>query len=199
MKKLILTFFLMFAVMVIVNGQFTKIGGGIALSSGFRFHDQLMTGNRSSTIAVSFKGIYKISEPFQISPSFGFFLPHATSEQSSKQTVSSMMFDINGNFILNPSGSIEFYGLAGIDILFTSDKYSSGGSPSNKETDNALGLNLGIGTCLKISEKLGIYGEAKYIFNDNYNQFIINAGALLNINLTKKHENPKIETNYPYR
>ena len=199
MKKLILIFFLMFAVMVIVNSQFTKIGGGIALSSGFRFHDQLMTGNRSSTIAVSFKGIYKISEPFQISPSFGFFLPHATSEQLSKQTVSSMMFDINGHFILNPSGSIDFYGLAGIDILFISDKYSSGGSPSNKETDNALGLNLGIGTCLKISEKLGIYGEAKYIFNDKYNQFMINAGALLNINLTKRHENPKIETNYPYR
>jgi Outer membrane protein beta-barrel domain len=199
MKKLIVTLLLMYAVLTIANGQFTKIGGGIALSSGFRFHDQLMTGNRSSTIAVSFKGIYKISEPFQISPSFGFFLPNATSEQSSKQTVSSMMFDINGHFILNPSGSIEFYGLAGIDILFTSDKYSSGGSPSNKETDNALGLNLGIGTCLKISEKLGIYGEAKYIFNDKYNQFMINAGALLNINLTKKHENPKIETNYPYR
>lgn len=189
----------MFAVIVIINGQFTKIGGGIGLSSGFRFHDQLMTGNRSGTIAVSFKGIYKISEPFQISPSFCFFFPHVTNSQSSKQTVFSEMFDINGHYILNPSGRIEFYGLAGIDILFTSDKYSSGGSPSNKETDNTLGLNLGIGTCLKISEKLGIYGEAKYIFNNKYNQFNINAGALLNINPPKKHENPKIETNYPYR
>jgi hypothetical protein len=130
MKKLILTFLLIFAVMVIVNGQFTEIGGGIGLSSGFRFHDQLMTGNKSGSIAVSFKGIYKITEPFQISPSFCFFFPHVTNSQSSKQTVSSEMFDINGHYILNPSGSIEFYGLAGIDILFTSDKYSSGGSPS---------------------------------------------------------------------
>jgi opacity protein-like surface antigen len=199
MKKIILTFLMMFTVLVIVNGQFTKIGGGIVLSSGFRFHDQLMTGNGSGTIGVSFKGIYRISEAFQISPSFCFFLPHVTNDQSSKQTVSSEMFDINGHYILNPSGSIEFYGLAGIDILFTSDKYTSSGSPSNKETDNALGLNLGIGTCLKISEKLSIYGEAKYIFNKKYNQFIINAGALLNINPPKKHENSKIETSYPYR
>lgn len=199
MKKLILTFFLMFAGIAILNGQFTKIGGGIALSSGFRFHDQLITGNRSGTIAVSFKGIYTINELFQISPSFAFFLPHVTSEQTSKQKVSSTMFDINGHYILNPSGKLEFYGLAGIDILFTSDKFSSGGSPSNKVTDNALGLNLGIGTCIRISEKLALYGEAKYIFNNKYNQFMVNAGALLNINLSKKHKNPKIETNYPYR
>jgi hypothetical protein len=199
MKKLIVTFLLMFAVLAIVYGQFTKIGGGIALCSGFRLHDQLVTGNSSGTIAVSLKGIYIISEPFQISPSFCFFIPHVSSYQSSKQTASSLMFDINGHYILNPSARIEFYGLAGIDILFTSDKYSSVDLPSNKETDNALGLNLGIGTSLKISEKLGIYGEAKYIFNNKYNQFMINAGALLNINLSKKHENPKIETNYPFR
>jgi hypothetical protein len=86
-----------------------------------------------------------------------------------------------------------------MDILFTSEKFSSGGSPSNKVTDNALGLNLGIGACLRISEKLGIYCETKYIFNNKYNQFMVDAGALLNINLPKKHENPKIETNYPYR
>ena len=199
MKKLIVTFLLMLVVMTVISGQFTKIGGGIALSSGFRFHDQLMTGNSSGPVAVSFKSIYKVSEPFEISPSFGFILPHVRSEQSSKQTVSSLMFDLNGHYILNPSGWIDFYGLAGIDILFISDKYSSGGTPSNKETDNALGLNVGIGTCLKIGDKFGVYGEAKYIFNNKYNQFMINAGALLNINLSKKHENPKIETNYPYR
>jgi outer membrane protein X len=199
MKKLILTFLLMFALLVMANGQFTKIGGGIALSSGFRFHDQLTTGNSSGSIAVSFKGIYKISEPFQISASFGFFPPHITHELSSRRTVSSMMFDINGHYILNPTARIEFYGLTGIDILYTSDKYSSSGVPSNKETDNALGLNLGIGTSLKINENLGIYGEGKYIFNNKYNQLMINAGVLITINKAKKHDNPKIETNYPYR
>jgi outer membrane protein X len=199
MKKLILTFLLIFAVLIIADGQFTKIGGGLAMSSGFRFHDQLMTGNRSGIIAVSVRGIYRISEPFQISPSFCFFLPHVTSGQLSKHTISSMMFDINGHYILTSSGSFEFYGLGGIDILFASDKYSSSGSPSNKETDNTLGLNLGIGTGLKIGEKFGIYSEVKYIFNDKYNQFMISAGVLLNINMTRKQEKPGIESNYPYR
>lgn len=199
MKKSIVIFLMMFAVLTRVNGQFTRIGGGISLSSGFGFHDQLIAGNSSGKIAISFKGIYKISEPFQISPSFCFFFPHVTSVQTAKQTVTSMMFDVDGHYILNPSGRIEFYGLAGIDILYVSDKYSSSGTPSNKETDNALGLNLGAGTSLKISEKFGIYGEAKYLLNSRYSQFIVTAGAHLNLNLSKKNENPKIDTNYPYR
>lgn len=199
MKKSIVIFLMTFAVLTMVSGQFTKIGGGISLSSGFGFHDQLITGTSSGKIAISLKGIYRISEPFQISPSFCFFFPHIARIQTSKQTITSMMFDIDGHYILNPSSRIEFYGLAGFDILYASDKYSSGVTPSNKQTDNSLGLNLGAGTSLKISDKLGIYGEAKYLLNSRYSQFIVNAGVLLTINLSKKNENPRIDTNYPYR
>lgn len=198
MKKLIAIFLMMLSVLTKTNGQFTKIGGGISLSSGFGFHDQLITGTSSGKIAISFKGIYKISETFQISPSFCFFFPRVTSAQTARQTVTSMMFDIDGHYILNPSARIEFFGLSGIDILYASEVYSSGGTPSNKETDNALGLNIGVGTSLKISEKLGVYGEAKYLLSSRFSQFIVTAGALLNINLSKKNENPRIDTNYPY-
>jgi Outer membrane protein beta-barrel domain len=189
MKKLTFIFLLMFAVLITASGQFYGIGGGITLSSGFQFHDQAMEGNKSGTIGVSLKSVYKISDPFQISPSFTFFYPHVTNGSLSKQSISSMMFDINGQYILNPSDRIEFYGLAGLDILFAANKYSSGGSPSSKETDNALGLNFGIGTSLKITEIFDIYGEAKYVFNNKYNQFMINAGILFSINLMKKPEN----------
>ena len=190
MKKLIAIFLMMFAVLRMINGLLTKIGGGISLSNGFGFHDQLITGTSSGKIGISFKGIYKISEPFQISPSFCFFFPRVTSVQTAKQTVTSVMFDIDGHYILNPSARIEFFALSGIDILYASEIYSSGGIPSNKETDNALGLNLGVGTSLKISEK--------HLLSSRFSQFIVTAGALLNINLSKKNENPRIDTNYPY-
>jgi len=192
MKKFVATFILIISFLSIANGQFTKIGGGLALSSGFQFHQQTYAGNKSGIIAVSFKGIYEINLPFHISPSFTIFYPHITKDPGSKQTVSLMMFDINGHYVFNSLDRFEFYGLAGLDILFTKNKYSSAGLPSSSESDNALGLNLGLGTYMKITEKFDIYGEAKYLFNNKYNQFMLNAGVLLNIDWMKKHENSDI-------
>jgi opacity protein-like surface antigen len=192
MKKFVATFILIISLLSMTNGQFTKIGGGLALSSGFQFHQQTFTGNKSGIIAVSFKADYNISLPFYLSPSFTIFYPHITKDPGSKQTVSSMMFDINGHYVFNSLDKFEFYGLAGLDILFTKNKYSYVGSPSSSESDNALGLNLGLGTYMKITDKFDIYGEAKYIFNNKYNQFMLNAGVLLNIDWMKKHENTEL-------
>jgi hypothetical protein len=189
MKKLFVTFLLMVSVLSMACGQFTGIGGGLAMSSGFQFHEQTLEVNKSSFVAISLKAIYKISVPFNVSPSFTFFFPHVTKVSKSKQTISSMTFDLNGHFVLNPPDRIEFYGLAGLDILFASNKYSPEGLPASKESDNAPGLNLGVGTYIKITEKCSIYGEGKYVFNNKYNQFMVNAGILLNIDHKKKHKN----------
>jgi hypothetical protein len=189
MKKLILTVLLMISVLSTANAQFTKIGGGLALSSGFPFHQQTLTANRSGIIALSFKGIYEISLPLHISPSYTIFYPNITNDLPVKTTVSSMMFDINGHYIFNSPDKFEFYGLAGLDILFTNKKEKNEGSPLFKESDNALGLNLGVGTYMKITKQFEIYGEGKYVFNNRYNQFMLNVGILLNIGGIKKHEN----------
>jgi hypothetical protein len=103
------------------------------------------------------------------------------------------MFDIDGHYLLNASDRFEFYGLAGLDIIFANNKYSSQGLPASKESDNAPGINLGAGTFIKITEKFDICGEAKYVFNGRYNQFIINAGVLLKIDKKKKHQLEKTE------
>jgi len=188
MKKLIVTILLMISVLSMANAQFTKIGGGLALSSGFPFHQQTWDSNRSGIIAVSIKGIYEISVPLHISPSFTFFYPRITKDQMVKTSVSSMMFDINGHYVFNSLDKFEFYGLAGLDILFAKKKEAYEGSPAFKESDNALGLNLGVGTYMKITEQFDIYGESKYIFS-KYDQFMLNVGILLNIDWMKKHEN----------
>jgi opacity protein-like surface antigen len=210
MKKLLVTILLMTSLNLLTNAQFTKIGGGLALSSGFPF--QNVTGYdayKSGHLAVSFKGIYEISLPLHISSSFTIVYPHitkvqgsmptsapgyipnTTNEQVSKTSISSMFFDINCHYVFNSLNRFEFYGLAGIDILFTKEKSSNSGSSTFKQSDNALGLNLGAGTYMKITEQFDIFGEAKYIFS-KYDQFMLNAGVLINIGWMKNHENPGI-------
>jgi hypothetical protein len=191
MKKIIVVLVLIIGPLTISSAQFTKIGGGLTLSSGFPFHHQTWDANQSGKIAVSFKGIYEISVPFHISPSFTIFYPHITKDASMKTTVSSIMFDINGHYVFNSLDRFEFYGLAGLDILYANKKESFESSSTFKESDNALGLNLGVGTYMKITEQFDLYGEVKYIFS-NYDQFMLNAGILLNIDWLKKNETPGI-------
>jgi outer membrane autotransporter protein len=109
--------------------------------------------------------------------------------QLDKTVVSSMMFDVNGHYVFNSLDKYEFYGLAGLDILFARKKNTYGSMPSSTESDNALGINLGIGTYMKITEQFDLYGEAKYVFNNKYNQFMVNAGVLVNLDWLKKNEN----------
>jgi len=190
MKKLLIISLMIALFLSNANAQFTKIGGGIGLSSGF-YYDERTTfdANRSGKIALSFKGIYEISVPLHISPSITVFYPHITKNQVDKTIVSSMMFDINGHYVFNSLKQFEFYGLAGLDVLLAKKKDVYETSGTFKETDNLLGLNLGVGTYMKITETFDIYGEAKYVLNGRYNQFMLNVGILLNIDWMKKHEN----------
>jgi hypothetical protein len=197
MKKLFILLFASVISFSVVNGQFTKAGGGLGYSTGFPFHNMPWDANKSGHFNLSLKGIYQLNLPVQISPSFTFLFPHITKEtqygEEITTTVSTMMFDINGHYVFNSLDRFEFYGLAGIDILLAGKKevYVMSGSPTstNKEKDNALGLNLGVGSYMKISEQIDLYGEVKYIVS-KYDQFIVNVGVLININLLKKNENP---------
>lgn len=191
MKKFSVTMFLLIPIFFMANAQFTKIGGGLALSSGFPFHNMSWDYNKSGVIAVSFKGIYEVSVPVHISPSFTIFYPHITKDMMDKTTVSSMMFDINGHYVFNSLDKFEFYGLAGLDILFAKKKESLGTYGTFKEKDNALGLNIGAGAYMKITEQFDLYGEAKYVIS-KYDQFMVNVGLLINIDWLKKHENTEL-------
>jgi len=180
MKKLIFCLVITVCAVQLINAQFTKIGGGIAFSNGFKFHNLDDEANQSGHFAAFLKGIYEISPPLHVSPSFTFFYPNITEDASTNTIVTSMMFDINGQYVFSSSDRFEFYGLAGLDILLTwkKDKYESSGT--FKESDNALGLNAGAGSCLKITEKTALFAEAKYIIS-KYGQLMLNAGILINL------------------
>jgi len=191
MKKINIIFILAILTFSAANGQFTKLGGGLGYTTGFPFHQQTWDANKSGHYDVSVKGIYELNLPVHISPSFTFFMPHVTKDISSKTSVTAMMFDLNGHYVFNSLDNFEFYGLAGIDILLAWKKETFNGSSSSKESDNALGLNIGAGTCLKMTEQIDLYLEAKYILS-KYDQFMLNVGVLLNLQWLSKNENPGI-------
>jgi len=181
----------MISIIPMVNAQFKKIGGGLALSSGFQFHNVSNDYNKSGIIAVSLKSIYELNLPVHISPSFTIFYPNITKGQDDKTNVSSIMFDINGHYLFNSQDKLEFYGLAGLDFLISWKKLTFENnivsSPTITEMDNAMGLNLGAGTYMKISGQFDIYGEVKYILS-KYDQFMLNVGILIKIGRDKKQE-----------
>ena len=188
MKKIISIFVLLITIPAVVNSQFTKVGGGIAVSTGFHFNNETGTDHRSGLLGPFIKGIYEINLPFHISPSFTFFIPHVTKtefgvDSESKVRVSSMMIDINGHYVFNSLDRFEFYGLAGLNLNFSRIKWVStlaGTTSKSVETDNVLGLNLGAGTYFKLTDQFDIYSEAKYILS-RYDHFIFNLGVLINI------------------
>lgn len=192
MNKIIFTVLLISAYFSSANAQFIKIGGGLAFSNGFQFDGQSEAAYKCGVLALSLKHIHKIKGPVQVSPYFTFFFPHITNSQLDKTTVFSMMFDCDFHYVFNYLDRFEFYGLAGPDLLIAWKKDIYEGSATIKEKSSAWGLNLGAGTSVKITKQLYLYGEAKYVFNNKYDQFLLNLGVYLDIDWIKKHKNSDI-------
>ncbi|MBN2862661.1 MAG: outer membrane beta-barrel protein [Bacteroidales bacterium] len=192
MKKSLFFLLLIAGMISTANGQFTKIGGGLAYGSGYYFNNVDFSGYRSPHLAVSFTGIYEITVPIHVAPSFTVFFPHVSTINDSKTIISEVMFDINGHYVFNSLDRFEFYGLAGLNILLTSEKNKFTGEDTYKEADNALGFNLGAGTYIKITDQFDAYCEAKYVIS-KYDQFMFNAGILINLDWLIKHEKKIID------
>lgn len=197
MKNHILTSFLIITVLFPANAQFTKTGMGITGSTGIAWNNEnKINSHKTNNPAITLKGIYKISLPLHIEPSFTWFIPHVTKSTSinymSKEIVSAMLFDVNGHYIFNSLDKFEFYGLAGLNVTFIGMKWvleKDGDITSkSKESDNAFGLNIGAGACMKLTQQFDLFGEVKYVLS-KYDQIILNVGVLINIDWLIKHEN----------
>ena len=175
MKKIYIYLVILIVTTSVSNGQFTKLGGGLGFSTGYPFHNVGLDYNKSGHLYASAKGIVELSLPFHISPSITFFMPHITkigdALSQSTYTISTLMFDVNGHYVVNSLDRFEFYGLAGFDILLAWKKevyktFSATPFTENrKEQDNALGLNIGAGAYLKITKQIDLFTEAKYIIS----------------------------------
>jgi opacity protein-like surface antigen len=180
-----------------VNAQFTKVGGGLTAGSGIAYNNESdLKDHRTTFPALTVKGIYEITLPLHVSPSFTWYYPRVTKsmfspEESSKHVISALMADVNGHYVINSLNRFEIYALAGLNLTFIKSKWKSeyfGTTTSSKDSDNSLGLNLGAGTYIKMTNQFDLFAEAKYIIS-KYDQFIVNAGILINIDWLMKNEN----------
>jgi len=194
MKKIFVLFFAVIAISYVAQAQFTKAGGGLGFTTGFPFHKETWESNQSSKFDIFAKGIYEITLPLHISPSFTWIVPNiykvSEFEGTEKSSVSAIMFDINGHYVFNSLNRFEFYGLAGLDILLARKKFVSefdNVSYKSVEKDNAIGLNVGLGTYIKVTNQFDIFTEAKYLVS-KYGQFMLNAGLLINLQWLSKNE-----------
>jgi outer membrane immunogenic protein len=192
MKKLTLSFLIIISVLSMSNAQFTKVGGGLTYGTGFRFNNET-TGqeadlHKGPNLGIFVSGIYELNLPFHLAPSFTYFFPRTNEiAQTSfgKTRVSELMFDLNGHYVFNSLDKFEFFGLAGLNVTLANLKWLG---TSSSGSDNALGLNIGAGTYMKMTEQFDLYGEVKYIIS-KYDQLMINVGVLINLDSVKKHEN----------
>jgi opacity protein-like surface antigen len=171
------------------SAQFTKLGGGITFGTGVYFHDETESDNhKTGNIAITLEGIYEINLPFHIAPSFTLFMPKTTDYNESKNTISAFLFDINGHYVFNSLDRFEFYGLAGLNVTLLKNKWKYDfDDSSDASTETALGLNIGGGAYMKMTEQLDLFGEVKYIASKR-DQFLLTAGVLLNIDWLKKNQ-----------
>jgi outer membrane immunogenic protein len=194
MKKLLSTFLMAFSMAVLVNGQFTKIGGGLTYGTGFHYNnvtspDFEANFHKGPNLGIFVTGIYELKLPVHIAPSFTYFFPRTNKDTQvtsnpQKTRVSGMMFDLNGHYVFNSLDRFEFFGLAGLNITFAKIKWLN---TTSGDSDNAIGLNIGAGTYMKLTEQLDLYGQVKYIVS-KYDRLVINAGLLLNVDWLKKNE-----------
>jgi opacity protein-like surface antigen len=201
MKKIALLVLVLFTCSGAAKSQLTKIGGGLGYTTGYTFDKADYDYNKSGHLNFYAATILEVNLPFHIAPSLTYFLPHvwkySDAFSESRITVSTLMIDVNGHYVFNSLDRFEFYGLAGLDILlawkkdnFKSTSATNPVEETIREKDNAIGLNLGVGTYMKITESMDLNIEAKYLLS-KYGQFMINAGVLFNLQYLNKKEREK--------
>ncbi len=197
MKKVVVTILIMISAMTLASGQLTKIGGGLGFSSGFQFNNEDGADHKTGNPIIFFTGIYELSLPIHLSPSINIYMPHITKFEdvgySDKLSIMAYSLDINGHYVFNSLDRFEFYGLAGLNFLLlgrksTYDSVDLLEPIKNKESDNALGLNIGAGSYIKVRETFDLFVEVKGIVSSQF-QFVASGGILLNIDWMKKHQN----------
>jgi len=158
-----------------VNAQESKISVGAGLNYATKIEN----------IGISLQGLYKINPTWEASPKFTYFFK--------KNFMSYSALDFNGHYVFSDNGSSAFYALAGLNITFykfdfgnnsgwgyeIDEEYGDfmGGISLGEAKGSEMGLNIGIGTRLAISDKLDFNAEGKFILG-NLNYLNLGVGIL---------------------
>ncbi len=136
------------------NAQIS-IGGGVAYATGI------------SNIGISVNGEYAINDDWDAAAGFTYFLKKGYLNWSA--------LDLDAHYNFTEASFGKVYGIAGLNVLFASYKIptvdlGAFGSYGGNYSSSSVGLNLGIGTKIAMSDKLAIAPEVKYAIGSGYLQ-----------------------------
>lgn len=198
MKKTLFLLIIILSGSVLVHGQLTKVGGALSYNTGYYYnlesHGEKLKDHKTGNPVISFTAIYEISLPLHLRPSINIFIPNITKTDFDKRVISAYSVDLDAHYVFNYLDRFELYGLAGLNILYVRMKsvYEFDGfSETFTGSNNALGLNLGAGSYIKLRDEFDLFVELKAILGKQI-QGVLTAGILLNVDWMSKNENREL-------
>lgn len=164
MKKIILTT-LVLCFTISTYAQMA-IGGGIGYNQ------------EVSSIGITVKGEFNITEQIAISPNVSYFFGNSTFLGYNQSLLG---IDVNATYAFNIIEKLKVYPIVGANFssyktrtsfLFIIDE--------TVENETAFGANIGAGAQWQFTDKLCVYLEPKFVAS-NYSQVVVNAGVLLKL------------------
>jgi outer membrane protein X len=146
-------------------------GGNLVLGSGDSF----------TNFGIGAKFQYNVTNPLRLEGSFTYFLPKKEGVTGLAETSLSMWdLSVNGHWLFPVADKVTVYPLAGLGVLGTSvsAKVDLGelGNFSGSGSDTEIGLNLGGGVDLKLTDELFLNAELKYKVASTWGRLLISAG-----------------------
>ena len=156
MKKFIVLFSMMFFIMGNAFAQKGIQAAGVHLSYGTEIE----------SFGIGLKYQYNITDNIRLEPSMNYFFENNGIDQ----------FDINANahYLFPMASNVRIYPLAGLTFARWSFPQLIGGKFSNDAT--RLGINIGGGAEMDITDKLMLNFELKYQLVNDFDQAIFNLG-----------------------
>lgn len=134
-------------------------------------------------------GMYNINEQIKIVPNIMYYLPHEIVTSDGSQSFTWWVFNMDGNYIILDQEAFQVYGLMGLSMVYLKGEQDEPPFQDLKY-QYKLGLNIGAGIRLPISDKVSPFAELKLTMGDEayfsfrkipVTQLSITAGILIRI------------------
>lgn len=123
-------------------------------------------GSEIKSVSIGLKFQYNITDNIRLEPSMNYFFE--------KDEISQLDLNANAHYLFPMASNIRLYPLGGLTFARWSFDYDVNGF-SNDVT--RLGVNLGGGAEMDITDKLMINCELKYQFVSDFDQAVFNVGV----------------------
>lgn len=170
--------FILAAVLMVATMQAQK--GQIDIGGGFAY------GTEIKKLGIDVRGQYGITDKIDGTASFTYFFPNKEDFYGGEMKWNVWELNFDGHYIFTNSDQYAAYGLAGLNITGThwstnyeyTDPYTGQTEKYDEsDSDTDIGLNIGGGGQYNINEKIGAFGEIKYVIS-NYDQLVFTFGII---------------------